>query len=59
MGVQRRPARAHLVIVVVVRHMRLPLLPRSGSGDYRKRQRRNRRPVYHVEAVSSTVEFLQ
>jgi hypothetical protein len=34
-SVQRRAAGAHLVIVVVIRHMRLPLLRRSGSVDYR------------------------
>jgi hypothetical protein len=34
-GVQRRPAGAHLVIVLVVRHMRLSLFRRSGSVDYR------------------------
>jgi hypothetical protein len=34
-GVQRRAAGAHLVIFLVVRHMRAPLLRRSGSIDYR------------------------
>jgi hypothetical protein len=39
-GVQRRAAGAHLVIVLVVRHMRLPLRWRSGYVDYRNARRR-------------------
>jgi hypothetical protein len=34
-GVQRPAAGAHLVIVLVVRDMRLPLLRRFGYVDYR------------------------
>jgi hypothetical protein len=34
-GLQRRPARAHLVIVLVIRHMRRPFLRRCGAVDYR------------------------
>jgi hypothetical protein len=36
-GVQQPAAGSHLVIVLVVRHMRLPLLRRSGYVDYRNK----------------------
>jgi hypothetical protein len=52
-GVQRRPAGAQLVIVVVVRHMRLSLLRRSGSVDYRNVSASQSMVFYHTEAVSS------
>jgi hypothetical protein len=51
-GVQRRPAGARLVIVVV-RHMRLFLLRRCGSVDYRNVSASQSMVLCHIEAVSS------
>jgi hypothetical protein len=50
-GVQRRVARAHLVIVLVVRHMRAPLLRRSGSVDYRNTPASKAPVFYHIATV--------
>jgi hypothetical protein len=52
-GVQLLPAGGHLVIVVVVRHVRLSLLRRSGSVDYRNASASQSMVFYHTEVVSS------
>jgi hypothetical protein len=52
-GVQRRAAGAHLVIVVVVRHMRLPLLRRFGSVDYRNESASQSMVFYCTKSVPS------
>jgi hypothetical protein len=51
-GVHRRPAGAHLVIVVFLRHMRLPLLRRFGV-DYRNALAPQSVVFYHIKPVSS------
>jgi hypothetical protein len=53
-GVQRRAAGADLVIVLVVRHMRLPLLRRSSSVDYRNASG-SESPVFYRIAAESTI----
>jgi len=49
-AVQRRAAGAHLVIVLVVRHMRLPLLRRCGYFDYRNASASQSTTVFYHRA---------
>jgi hypothetical protein len=49
---------AHLVIMLVVRHMRLPLLRRSGYIDYRNASASQSTIFCHIVAVPSTGKLL-